>query len=196
MLELAISRVFEGLCSVGSGEGVVAIERTNLGLVTVMVRRGKSRELAQAVKQHWNIELVDAPVISRCDRISFIGTGRGQWLAVFKTPSASLIDDFQHELAGLASVVDQSQAFGVLRLSGPALLSALEKGVQCDLSPEVFLVGRAAVTNIAHIGVHLWKIDDTPTFDVAIARSLAGSFGHWLETSAAIYGLVVHRRPL
>jgi heterotetrameric sarcosine oxidase gamma subunit len=194
--ELAISRVFDGLCSVGSGDGVGATERVNLGITNVMLRRGKSSELAQVVKQHYGVELVDAPVRCKADRISFMGTGSGRWLAVFDNPSDNVTEDLQRNLEGVASVIDQSHAFGILRMSGPALLSTLEKGAQIDLAPDVFKVGHVAATNISHIGIYLWKIDEAPTFDIAVARSLAGSFSHWLESSAAIHGLVVHRRPL
>jgi sarcosine oxidase subunit gamma len=194
--ELTISRVFDTLRPVGSGDGVVAIERVGLDMATVMLRRGKSCELLQLVKRRFGIELADAPMRYRFDRASFIGTGNGKWLAVFETPTSNFMEKLQLELEGLASVVDQSHAFGVLRLSGPALLATLEKGVQIDLSPDAFQVGRAAVTSIAHIGVNLWKVDDAPTFDIAVTRSFAGSFCHWLETSAAVHGLDVHRHPL
>jgi heterotetrameric sarcosine oxidase gamma subunit len=194
--ELTISRVFDNLSPVGSGGGVAAIERVGLGMATVILRRGKSSALLQQVKRRFGIELVDAPIRQRSDGTSFIGTGTGKWLAVFEQPSANFMESLQLELEGLASVVDQSHAFGVLRLSGSALLTALEKGVQIDLSPDAFPPGSAAVTNIAHIGVILWKVDDAPTFDIAVTRSVAGSFCHWLEASAAIHGLVVRRPPL
>ncbi|MDB5603765.1 MAG: Sarcosine oxidase, gamma subunit [Bradyrhizobium sp.] len=196
MPELTISRVFDTLRPVDSGDGVTAIERVGLGMATVMVRRGKSGEFLQQVKRRLGIELADAPKRYRFDRTSLIGTGNGKWLAVCETPTANFMEELQRELDGLASVVDQSHAFGVLRLSGSALLAALEKGVQIDLSSDAFPVGRAAVTNIAHIGVNLWKVDDAPTFDIAVTRSFAGSFCHWLEASAAIHGFAVHRRPL
>ncbi len=196
MAELTISRVFDTLRPAGSGDGVTAIERVGLGMATVMVRRGKSGEFLQQVKRRLGIELADAPMRYWFDRKSLIGTGSGKWLAVCETPTANFVEELQRGLDGLASVVDQSHAFGVLRLSGSALLAALEKGVQIDLSPDAFPVGRAAVTNIAHIGVNLWKVDDAPTFDIAVTRSFAGSFCHWLEASAAIHGFVVHRRPL
>jgi heterotetrameric sarcosine oxidase gamma subunit len=194
--ELTITRVFDTLRPVGSGDGIAAIERVGLGLTTVMLRRGKSCELLQRVKRRFGVELADAPMRYRSDPISFVGTGPGKWLAVFEIPTANFIEDLQLELEGLASVVDQSHAVGILRLSGSALLATLEKGIQIDLAPDAFPVGRAAVTNIAHIGVSLWKVDDVPTFDIAVTRSFAGSFCHWLETSTAIHGLAVHRRPL
>jgi methylglutamate dehydrogenase subunit D len=194
--ELTVSRVFDTLRPVGSGDGVTAIERVGLGMATVMIRRGKSAELLQQVKLRLGIELADAPMRYRFDRTSLIGTGNGKWLAVCETTTANFMEQLQRELDGLASMVDQSHAFGVLRLSGPALLATLEKGVRINLSPDAFQVGRAAVTSIAHIGVNLWKVDDAPTFDIAVTRSFAGSFCHWLEASAAVHGLAVHRRPL
>jgi sarcosine oxidase subunit gamma len=194
--ELTISRVFDALRPVGSGDGVSGTERIGLGMATVMVRRGKSAELLQQVKRRFGIELADAPMKYRFNRTSFIGTGNGKWLAIFETPTSNFIEHLQLELDGLASVTDQSHAFGVLRLSGPAVLTTLEKGVQIDLSLDAFPVDRAAVTNIAHIGVILWRVDDAPTFDIAVTRSFAGSFCHWLEASAAVHGLAVHQRPL
>jgi sarcosine oxidase subunit gamma len=103
------------------------------------------------------------------------------------------VRNLETQLQGLASVIEQSGGLGVLRLSGPALLDTLAKGVQIDLAPETFAAGSVAVTSIAHIGVTLWKVDDGPTIDIAVARSLAGSFQHWLEASAAVHGLSVQR---
>ncbi|RYE86794.1 MAG: hypothetical protein EOP19_05950, partial [Hyphomicrobiales bacterium] len=34
-------------------------------------------------------------------------------------------------------------------------------------------------------------VDAAPTFDVAVTRSYAASFWHWLEASAAEFGLAV-----
>ena len=196
MPDLTISRVFDALNPAGSGDGVSATERVGLGMATVMLRRYKSGEFVQKVKQYHGIELANAPVRSRSDQTSFIGTGTGKWLAVFDRPSPNFLEELRLEFDGLASVVDQSHAFGVLRLSGPAALATLEKGVQIDLAPDTFPVGHAAVTSIVHVGVTLWKVDDSPTFDIAVTRSFAGSFCHWLEASAAIHGLVVHRPPI
>jgi methylglutamate dehydrogenase subunit D len=188
-------RIFDQLRPVGSGDGVAVLERVGLGLATVLLRRGKSGEFVQHVKRRSGIELADAPMRYGHERTSFVGIGPGKWLAVVEAPAANFIEDLQLDLDGLASVADQSHAFGVLRLSGPALLATLEKGVQIDLSADAFPIGRAAVTNIAHLGTILWKVDDAPTFDLAVTRSVAGSFCHWLEASAAVHGLTIRDRP-
>jgi sarcosine oxidase gamma subunit len=54
-----------------------------------------------------------------------------------------------------------------------------------------------ASTVASHIGITLWRLDDaadaTPVFEVAVFRSLAGSFWHALAQSAAEFGLSVTR---
>jgi len=91
--------------------------------------------------------------------------------------------------AGLASIVDQSHGRTVLRLTGPRIRDALAKGVPIDLHPRAFKAGDSAATLVSQIAVHFWQVDDRPTYEFAVARSLAASFWHWLEASAAQYGL-------
>jgi heterotetrameric sarcosine oxidase gamma subunit len=62
-----------------------------------------------------------------------------------------------------------------------------------DLHPAAFPPGAAAMTSIAHIGVHLWRLDAhandrDAVFDILIARSMAASFWSWATASAAEYG--------
>jgi sarcosine oxidase subunit gamma len=69
----------------------------------------------------------------------------------------------------------------------------LAKGCMVDLHPSAFPPGAAALTSIAHIGVHLWRIDERldggdPAFDLLVARSMAASFWSWAAASAAEFG--------
>jgi sarcosine oxidase subunit gamma len=79
-------------------------------------------------------------------------------------------------------------------VTGPLVRGALAKGVAVDLHPSAFKAGDTAATLVSHIPVHLWQIDDRPTYEFAVARSLAQSFWHWLEASAAEYGLELVNR--
>jgi sarcosine oxidase subunit gamma len=88
-------------------------------------------------------------------------------------------------------VSDQSDGYAVLRLAGAAMRATFEKGLAVDLHPAAFGPGDAAVTTCSHIGVILWQLDDAPTYEIALFRSLAADFWHWLSTSAAEYGLRV-----
>ena len=41
------------------------------------------------------------------------------------------------------------------------------------------------------MGVQLWQIDDTRSYDIAVFRSLSESFWRWLTASAAEFGYEV-----
>jgi sarcosine oxidase subunit gamma len=103
--------------------------------------------------------------------------GGNAWIAALK----SAVGD-------TASVVDQSDAYGVLRLTGPKLRETLAKLVPLDLHPRVFKVGDVAATVAAHIGVSLWRLEDDadsqPTFELAVARSMAASLWHELAVQS------------
>ncbi len=97
----------------------------------------------------------------------------------------------RERLGALASVSDQSDSRVVLRLSGPRVRDALAKMLPIDLHPRAFRPGDAAVTLAGHIGVVIWLLDDAPTYDLAVARSYAGSLAEWLIAAAAEYGLLI-----
>jgi sarcosine oxidase subunit gamma len=191
--DLVSESVFASLRSVGGGDGVVATERVGLAIATVLARRGKLGELCAAVENNFNILLPAGPKRAANNGVAFLGTGLGKWLAISESRDAAFVRSLETRLQERASVVDQSGLLGVVRLTGPALLDTLEKGVQIDLAPGAFPAGSVAVTSIAHIGATLWKVDDGPTIDIAVARSLADSFQHWLEVSTAVYGLSIQR---
>ncbi len=101
--------------------------------------------------------------------------------------ASTLADAF----TGLASVTDQSDARGMLRLSGPRIRDTLAKGLNLDLHDRIFKPGDAAMTWCSLIDVQLWQLDATPAYDLIVARGFAGSLWHWLEESAAEYGIDV-----
>jgi methylglutamate dehydrogenase subunit D len=191
--ELVHESAFAGLRAAGAGDGVVAVERVGLAIATVILRRGRSRELAAAVTANFAIDLPVGAEWTANNGVAWLGTGTGKWLAISESRDMEFVGKLEAKLGGFASVIDQSDGLGVLRLTGPALFKTLQKGVQIDLAPDAFPTGSVAVTSIAHIGATLWKVDDRPTVDIAVARSLCGSFLHWLEASAALHGLTVLR---
>jgi methylglutamate dehydrogenase subunit D len=184
---------FAGLHTAGSGDGVAAQELIGLSIATVLMRRGQLGALSAAVAAAYAVALPEGPRWTGHDGLVMLGTGPGRWLFVSMAHEATLVENLTRQFDGLASVVEQSDGLAVLRLTGLALLETLAKGVAIDLAPEAFPTGSVAVTSIAHIGATLWKVDDAPTFDIAVARSFAKSFLHWLESSAAAYGLSVLR---
>ena len=93
-------------------------------------------------------------------------------------------------LAGLAAIVDQSHGRTLLRVTGPRVRDALAKGVAIDLHPRAFKTGDTRPSRSSPISASSSGRSTTrPTYEFAVARGLALSFWHWLEASAAEYGL-------
>jgi methylglutamate dehydrogenase subunit D len=113
--------------------------------------------------------------------------GPRSWLAL--SENETLADELAQVLAETAAVADQSSGYAILRLAGPKARATLEKGVGIDLHPRAFQPGDAAVTSCAHLGIIIWQIDEAPTYEIAVARSFAADFCHWLMQSAAEFGL-------
>jgi methylglutamate dehydrogenase subunit D len=175
----------------GGGEpGLIIAERSGLGLATVAARKGG--RLRAAVKASYEVDLPDGSAVVDGRDASFVGYGPGQWLAVSETlASEALARDLAQRLKGLASVSEQSGGRTVLRLSGPRVRDVLAKGLPIDLHPSVFSPGSAATSTMSLMGVQLWQVDDAPTYDIALFRSVSASFWRWLTASAAEFGYEV-----
>jgi sarcosine oxidase subunit gamma len=163
----------EGILRPGPGAGLALRERTGLGLASIQARRGRAGELARLVRERFGVELPEGPRRVAAGEVAFVGTGPGKWLAILE-PGADL------DLAGVAAVVDQSDAYAVVRAEGPAAREALQKLLPIDLHPRAFGPGDAAATSLGHIGVLLWQLDAVPCYEIAAPRSYAGSFCHAL----------------
>jgi heterotetrameric sarcosine oxidase gamma subunit len=174
----------------GDGSGVVISERSGLALCSVLARRGCEPELAKRVRDKLGVELPPAQKYNRSSSIAIASAGPGQWLIMADQAKSEQFElQLRTELAGLASIFNQSDGRTVVQVSGPRTRDALAKGVLIDLHPSVFGVGSSAVTSIAYIGVHFWQIDDKPTYEFAMFRSFAKSFCSWLIDSAAEFGV-------
>jgi len=175
--------------------GVTVTEVQGAALATVTARKGRRGALLDAARSAFGIELPTTPRRAEGRDIAFIWSGPDQWLAYkHPAPAEGIEALLARPFADLASVVDQSHGRTLLRVCGPHIRDALAKGVAVDLHPRAFKAGDTAATLVSHIPVHLWQIDDQPTYEFAVARSLAQSFWHWLEASAAEYGLELVNR--
>ena len=164
--------------------GVIVAECAPEAMVLLMARQG---QIAAAAARFQHLHGIGLPSTARrvvSGNVAAIGLAPRQWLV---TGVAANI--LAAELVGLASVSEQSDGRARLRLSGPKLRAVLAKGVPIDLHPLRFGPGDAAATVVALVGAWIWQIDDKPTFEMAVPRSQAGSFAHWLKASAAEFGL-------
>lgn len=182
----------QGHLGVPGHAGVRIAARDGLGIASLIAPAVGEAALATAVKTRFGLDLPATPAIARSKTHAALWAGPGQWLLVAES-TAEFADALQ-ALSGLAAIADQSSGRAVLRLSGARVREALAKGCMLDLHPAAFPVGMAALTSIAHIGVHLWRAEDGPegaVFEIMVARSFAGSFWSWLSASVAEFGCEV-----
>lgn len=200
MAEIAclVQTPFAGICATGSygrrtgSAGVVVREVWDATIATVIGRRGQSRALADKVRQEFGIELPQGPRRVGSRDLSFTWSGPARWRVMRPGGASGQFErELVHTLVGLATVVEQTHGLAILHLSGTNVRDALAKGFAIDLHPRAFPAGRTALTTISHIAVQITQLSAEPVFEIAVARSLAGSFWHWLEASAAEFGLAV-----
>jgi heterotetrameric sarcosine oxidase gamma subunit len=189
---LAVQGAFEkhlqDLPSKGNASDLLIEERLDLAMAAVM-SHGDDRALAAKIHDEFGLALPSTPRRISNGVKALVGIGPGVWLAAFENAGPLMASELTSSLTGLASVADQTSAYAVLRISGPSARQILSRGAFVDFDPLVFGAGSAVVTMISHIGVIIWQIDDVPTFEIALFRSYAGSFWHWIGASCAALGV-------
>ncbi len=178
----------------GAGSGVVVTGRDDVALATVRVRKDRSAALARRVHELFRIELPQGSHRSTTGDVGFAGTGPGAWLAMRDQGGHTFAASLEEAIGDVASVVDQSDAYAVLRLFGPKIRDTFAKLFSIDFHPRVYKPGDVSITMAAHIGALVWRlendIENYPAFEIAVSRSFADSFWHALVDSAAGFGIV------
>jgi heterotetrameric sarcosine oxidase gamma subunit len=185
-----LSALAGSLADIGAAEsaGVTVEERATLGLATV-IARGDVSEVVSRLRAAYGLPLAEGTKRSVAGDLAFIGAGPRSWLAL--SEDGALAERLRQDLGDLAAVSDQSSGYAVLWLAGPRARATLEKGVSIDLHPRAFRPGDAAVASCAGFNIILAQTDAAPTYEIAVARSLAADFGHWLIQSAAEFGVKI-----
>ena len=111
-------------------------------------------------------------------------TGPGTWL--------TLCEGSHPDLGDTAATFDQGDGYALLKLHDPAAMRVLQKGIFVDLETALASDGGCVCSVIAHINVIAWR-PSSATLGVAVPRSFAGSFWHWLSAAAAAEGIAVGR---
>jgi methylglutamate dehydrogenase subunit D len=93
----------------------------------------------------------------------------------------------KEQLGSSASVIDQSHGRVGIVIAGSQSRSVLSKGTPVDLHPASFPIGKAAMTQMAHVSVHLARTGED-AFKLLVFRGFAESFWDWLIKSSAQYG--------
>jgi sarcosine oxidase subunit gamma len=186
---------FENLAVAAAGRGVTVSDCDGLGLATVLVRNGQTAALAARLKEGFGIDLPRTPRRVAHGGVALAGVGPGAWLATAEDGGNAFAASLRKALAGVAAVIDQTDGYAVLRVSGPKVRETLAKGLPLDLHGHAFRAGDVAVSSVSHVGTTLWRLADDAgglaVFEIVVFRSLSESFWHWLSESTAEFGLSV-----
>ena len=172
-----------------AGGGVAIVERPLLGKVIV---RGDVADAAfrDAVADVAGTPLpTEANTVSTGDTATICWLGPNEWQIVTDEDAATtLAAALAEKLAGQhAAVVEVTDYYVTIRLTGAHARDVLVKGTPFDLHPSRFAPGQCAQTRLAHATVLIVAIDDTPTYDLQIRWSMAEYLLDWLEDAALEY---------
>lgn len=103
-----------------------------------------------------------------------IWVGRGEALLVGALPDPGL--------GAYAAVVDQSDAWAIVTLTGKGGDDALARLVPVDMRLRAFGVGAAVRTQLGHMNASITRLEDE-TFMIAVFRSMAGTLVHDLRSA-------------
>lgn len=148
--------------------------RHPISIIAVIARKGRGDDLAAALGRLANCSVLWAGF----EQYYVLAEGRAE---------GTLYRDVKLNLGDLGTMSDQSHGRIVIRIAGPRARSVLAKGTPVDLHADEFPVGKSAVTQIAHVGVHLTRTS-VDVFDVSIFRGFAESFWEWLTQQSEEFG--------
>ena len=154
--------------------GVTFSVRHPMSIVTVIARAGQGEATAAALKGYER-------AMGRAGPVFRAGRGPGE---------GALYRELKAKLSGLASVSDQSHGRVILRIAGPKARAVLAKGTPVDLHPDAFPVGKSALTQMAHVGVHLTRVGED-AYDLSVFRGFSESFWEWITEQAEEFGYQV-----
>ena len=174
-----------------TGPGVRLSIRHPLSMVTVIARAGQEAALAAAASQKLGVGLPAAGQWVQGADLSISWAGASQYLVIAPARSeGALYQQLRQAFQGLASVSDQSHGRVMLRIEGPCARALLAKGTPVDLHPKAFGPGRVALTQMAHVGVHLAQVGPD-AFELSLFRGFSEHFWEWLTEQAEEFGYEV-----
>ena len=170
------------------GPGVRLSIRHPLSIATIIARRDQGTSLSALLENGYG---VPAPAPGKMEigkSIVLQWCGAEQYYALAENRlEGSLYAELRDALKGAASVSDQSHGRAIIGISGPKARALLSKGSPVDFHPREFPLHAVAMTQMAHIGVHVsrWGED---AFELSLFRGFSEHFWEWLTEQAEEFG--------
>ena len=162
-------------------------ERKNLTAIQVLAYTGQHETAAAAIGKSLGIECpIEPGICNSDDHLQLTWNGPNSWMIIAGDAESGykpdgLLETLKKAVGERAAVIDQSHGRCGLRLSGKHARAVMAKNCAIDLHPRAFKTGNCALTPVAHMSALVVQVDDTPCYDLFIARSLARSFAHAIE---------------
>lgn len=136
--------------------------------------------------------------------LTWPGTGAlsiaGERIAAWNGPGDILLISRNGDLApdqlagtfgGKAAIVDQSSGRCAIDVSGSDAERMLMKLVEIDVHPAAFKAGMAAVTELHHMSIGLYKLAEPSRYLIHCARSYAADVWHCIAEAGSEFGIVM-----
>lgn len=154
--------------------GVTFSVRHPMSIITVIARAGQGEATAAALNGY-------EALWAGPDQYFVLAQNRGE---------GALYRELKAKLSGIASVSDQSHGRVIIRIAGPMARAVLAKGTPVDLHPNEFPVGKSALTQMAHVGIHLTRVGED-AYDLSVFRGFSESYWEWITEQAEEFGYQV-----
>ncbi|WP_238475703.1 sarcosine oxidase subunit gamma [Rhodophyticola sp. CCM32] len=155
--------------------GTVTLSEETPGAITaLMPYAGQTRATSTALKTAHGLNFPGPNRSTRGENITACWSGMDQAFLIGGAPDPAL--------AATAALVDQTDAWAVLRLEGKDAAATLARLTPLDLRSAVFKRGHTARSLIGHMSVLITRTG-AQGFTILIFRSMAATAVHELETA-------------
>ena len=183
MAELTLLTPCDGLLPLRFGDLTLS-EETADPITAILPYRGQGAAVSKALMAAHGLAFPEANSVTSTQDARCIWAGLEQALLIGVAPDPGL--------AAYAALVDQSDAWAIVQISGPGADQVLARLVPIDLRPSVFGLGQTARTLVGHMTASVTRVSDQ-AFEIMVFRSMAKTLVHELEVAARQF---VARVPL
>ena len=170
MVELKATDAFAGALPVKVG--ACSVEALDLGVLTSLSALGPAAALSAALEATHGLSLPKPGRSTGRTGNRCLWFGRGEVLLAGPAPDASL--------SQYAALVDQSDAWASVRVSGKDAVDVLARLVPIDLRESQFKRGASARTLVQHMTASITRTG-ADSFAILVFRSMAGTLVHDLK---------------
>ena len=156
--------------------GTVTLEEVDAGVLTALSPLGKPAALSKA------LEAAHGMVVPEPNRSTGKEGARCVWFGLREVLLMGPRPD--DGLARHAALVDQSDAWAVVKLSGVQAVDVLARLVPVDLRVQSFKRGHTVRSQLLHMNASITRVS-SDGFMILVFRSMAGTLVHDLKTAMA-----------